>query len=138
MSRHPTPGLALAALVTLVLAAGCASVAPPGETIAAADLALRKADQADAQTHARLETHLAREALEKARLALQAGEHEQARRSAEKALVQAQLAEARAEAARARRNEAEIREHIEALRVEIERAEGANRATETGLEEGSP
>jgi hypothetical protein len=127
--------VALAALAALVLAAGCASVAPPGETIAAADLALRKADQADAQLHARLETHLAREELEKARLALQAGEHEQSRRAAEKALVHAQLAEARAEAARARRNEAEIREHIEALRAEIERAEAAGSANQPALED---
>jgi hypothetical protein len=112
----------LAALGAAALLGGCASVAPPTETIAAADLALRKADQVDAQSHARLETHLAREELERARIALQEGRNEEARRAAEKALVDAQLAEARADSARSRQNEREIREHIEALRTEIQRA----------------
>ena len=104
--------------------AACASVPPPTDTISAAELALGKAEEADAQHYAHLEVYQAREKLEGARLAIDEEENLEARRLAEKALVDAQLAEARSDAARAQRNVAEIRTNIEALQHETERALG--------------
>jgi DNA repair exonuclease SbcCD ATPase subunit len=120
MKRSSLCGLLLALLAPLAFA--CASVPPPTDTINAADRAIAEAAQADAEPHARLEMHLARENLEKARAAVDDDRNAEARELAEKALVEAELAEARARSARARANVAEIRDHIEMLRREIDRA----------------
>jgi hypothetical protein len=112
---------AITGLGAVLVLAACASVPPPTETIAAANLALDKAEQADAQRDARLEVYQAREKLEAAQRAVDRKENLEARRLAETALVDAQLAEARADAARAQRNVAEIRRNIEALQSETER-----------------
>lgn len=105
-----------------VALAACASVPPPTETISAAELALGKAEQADAQRYASLEVYQAREKLESAKRAIEKDENLDARRLAETALVDAQLAEAKADAARAQRNVAEIRSNIDALQGETERS----------------
>ena len=115
---------ALAGIGAMAALVACASVPPPTETISAAELALGKAEQADAQRYARLEVYQAREKLEGAKRAVDQEENVEARRLAEKALVEAQLAEARADAARAEQNVAEIRANIEALQTETERAFG--------------
>lgn len=102
----------------------CATVPPPTDTVNAARIAITEATQADAEPHARLELHMAREHLAQAEAAMEAKENEKARELAEKALVEAQLAEAKAGAAEAQRNVTQIREHIVALRREIDRASG--------------
>jgi hypothetical protein len=99
----------------------CASVPPPTDTIRAAEQAIDEATRADAEPHARLELHMAREHLEEARDLVDAERYDPARRLAEKALVEAQLAEAKANSARAQRNAEELREHITTLRREIDR-----------------
>ena len=105
-----------------VLVCGCASVSPPTDTVQSAERAIDRATQADAEPHARLELHLAREHLDQARKAMEKERYDEARELAERALVEAELAEAKANSARARRNVAEIREHITTLRREIERS----------------
>lgn len=110
-----------------VFALGCATVPPPTDTVNAARIKIGEATQADAEPHARLELHMAREHLAQAEAAMDAEENEKARELAEKALVEAELAEARAESAAAQRNVVEIRTHIDTLRREIDRATGGSR-----------
>jgi hypothetical protein len=120
---HRSRPLAGAALLGSALAlAGCASVPPPEAQLSAADLALRKAEQADAAHHAPLEMRVARDQLEQARLAARDERNLEARRLAESAAVDAELAESKARAARARGAEQEIRQDIESLRAEAQRS----------------
>jgi uncharacterized protein (DUF3084 family) len=114
-------------LISTPLAFACATVPPPTDTVGAARIAIAEATQADAEPHARLELHMAREHLAQAEAAMEREENEKARELAEKALVEAELAEAKAESAAAKRNVAQIREDIATLRREIDRASGENR-----------
>jgi hypothetical protein len=111
--------------LVLLLAAGlaaCASVPPPKSEIGKADLALRKAEQADAAHFAPLEMRTARTKLEAAHAAMREEENLKARRLAEQAKVDATLAEATAQAAQRQEAADTIRADIEALRAEAERA----------------
>lgn len=119
---HPR-SLAVAALLGAALSfGGCASVPRPEGELSAADLALRKAEQADAAHHAPLDMRQARDRYDEARAAAADGRNLEARRLAESAAVDAQLAETKARAARAKEAADEIREDIESLRSEAQRA----------------
>ena len=112
-------------VLALLLATGlgaCASVPPPESQMGKADLALRKAEQADAAHFAPLEMRTARTKLEAARAAMQDKENLEARRLAEQAKLDAILAEATAQTAQRREATDTIRADIEALRAEAERA----------------
>ena len=112
--RHGPRGPSL--LLASLLLAACSSVPPPQEQLAAADLAVREADEAEAGAHAAAPLRRARDKLEQARAALQAKEHLAARRLAEQALVDAQRAEAEARAAVAGGSLEEMQRGIEDLR----------------------
>ena len=112
-------------VLILLLAAGlgaCASVPPPESQMGKADLALRKAEQADAAHFAPLEMRTARTKLEAARVAMREEDNLEARRLAEQAKLDATLAEATAQAAQRQEATDTIRADIEALRAEAERA----------------
>jgi hypothetical protein len=112
-------------VLVLLLAMGlgaCASVPPPESQMGKADLALRKAEQADAAHFAPLEMRTARTKLEAARVAMREEDNLEARRLAEQAKLDAILAEATAQAAQRQEATDTIRADIEALRVEAERA----------------
>ena len=112
-------------VLVLLLAAGlgaCASVPPPESQMGKADLALRKAEQADAAHFAPLEMRTARTKLEAARAAMREDDNLEARRLAEQAKLDALLAEATAQTAQRREATDTIRADIEALRAEAERA----------------
>jgi hypothetical protein len=112
-------------VLALALAAGlvaCASVRPPESEMGKADLALRKAEQADAAHHAPLEMRVARTKLEAARAAMRDKNNLEARRLAEQAKLDAILAEARAQTAQRREATDEIRTDLERLRAEAERS----------------
>lgn len=112
-------------VLVLLLAAGlgaCASVPPPESEMGKADLALRKAEQADAAHFAPLEMRTARTKLEAARAAMREEDNLEARRLAEQAKLDALLAEATAQAAQRQEARDTIRADIEALRAEAERA----------------
>jgi hypothetical protein len=112
-------------VLVLLLAMGlgaCASVPPPESQMGKADLALRKAEQADAAHFAPLEMRTARTKLEAARVAMREEDNVEARRLAEQAKLDAILAEATAQAAQRQEATDTIRADIEALRVEAERA----------------
>jgi len=112
-------------VLVLALAAGlgaCASVPPPESQMGKADLALRKAEQADAAHFAPLEMRTARTKLEAARAAMRDKDNLEARRLAEQAKLDATLAEATAQTAQRQEATDTIRADIEALRAEAERA----------------
>lgn len=113
-------------LSLLLATLSCATVAPPTDTIRAAEKAIDEATQADAQPYARLDLHLARENLTKARALVDEERYVEARRLAERALVEAELAHAKANSANAQRNADEIREHVATLRREIDRTPESN------------
>jgi len=108
----------VAVLVAAILLAGCGSVPPPQEQLAAADLAIRAADEAEAGARAAAPLNQARDKLEQARAALEAKEHLAARRLAEQALVDAQRAEAEASAAAAGEDLEQMQRSLEDLRRE--------------------
>ncbi len=120
--------VAAAAIGALI---GCASIAPPIETISAADLAVTEVSRADEREISRLEIHLANEELKAARAALAKDENLAAQRHAERALVQAQLADAKIHAARANASVTQLRDDINALQLEIERASNRGRTPVT-------
>lgn len=117
MPRRTWSGAAVAAVVVAGLTA-CASTSPPREELAAADLAVRDADEAEAGTHAPAPLRRARDKLEEARAAMQTEDYVRARRLAEQALVDAQLAQAQARSAIAQNQVSEMRESIDDLRRE--------------------
>ena len=112
-------------LLVLLLGVGlaaCASVPPPESEMGKADLALRKAEQADAAHYAPLEMRVARTKLDAARIAMRDEDNLAARRLAEQSKLDALLAEATAQTAQRQEVADAIRSQIEALRAEAERA----------------
>ena len=101
--------------------AACASGPAPEAEIAAAEVAVDQAEQANAPAQASGSYELARDKLERARDAMADGENVEARRLAEQALVDAQLAGAEARSEVARQNAAELRASIETLQDELAR-----------------
>jgi len=116
--------LALGAALGLAGAVGCASVPEPKAELSAADLALRRAEQADAAHGAPLEARKARDQYDAAKQAVAKKDNLEGRRLAENAAVEAQLAEAKARAARAGQAEADARASLDALKSEAGRAGG--------------
>jgi len=110
----------IGAVMMLGLAA-CASDPAPEREMAAAEVAVENAEEADAAARASGPYALARDKLERAREAIADGENEEARRLAEQALVDAELAEAQARSQQAEENAAELRASIETLREELDR-----------------
>lgn len=107
--------------VTLLGLAACASGPPPDDEIAAAEVGLTEAADADAMERAPAPLALARDKLERARRAAADGENREAARLAEQALADAQLAAAEARSATARAHADEVRTSIETLREEVSR-----------------
>ena len=105
----------------VVALAACASDPAPEAELAAAELAVDQAEQANAPAQAPGPYQLARDKLERARDAMADGENVEARRLAEQALADAQLAEAEARSTVARQNAADLRAAIETLQDEIAR-----------------
>lgn len=116
-SLRAWPGAAVAIAVVVGLTA-CGTTPPPRGELAAADLAVREADESEAGTHAPAALRRARDELEQARAAMQAEDHVRARRLAEQALVDAQLAQAQTRSAIAQQQLSEMRESIDDLRRE--------------------
>ena len=114
-------GSVLAIVFAAAGALACASVPEPKAEISAADLALRRAEQADAGHGAPLELRTARDQYEAAQQAVSAGEYLEARRLAENATVDAQLAEAKAREARAKSVATDAEENLDALQGEANR-----------------
>jgi hypothetical protein len=102
--------------------AGCSTVSPPKDSVAAADLAVKEANKSKAPQYSPLELRKAMDKLDEAKRAMTKKEYVQARRLAEEALVDAQLAEAKAASEDARRTASDVRQSLETLRREAERS----------------
>jgi hypothetical protein len=121
-TRTPIPVMALA--LAIAGSSGCASVPEPRGELSAADLALRRAEQADAGHAAALEMRSARDQYASAKEAVARGDNLAGRRLAENAAVEAQLAEAMAREVRAQQVASDARENLNALRNEADRTGG--------------
>jgi len=104
---------------TLLGLVACASGPPPDDEIAAAEVALTEAADADAMERAPAPLALARDKLERAREAAADGDNRAATRLAEQALADAQLAAAEARSEVAREHAEELRTSIQTLRDEV-------------------
>jgi hypothetical protein len=110
--RRTAPALAAAALLLLN---ACSSVPPPDDAMAAARLALQRAEATEAPREAPVELQQARDKLTEAEKAIVAEEYTTARRLAQEAAADAQFAEAQAERAVAHRNRQQVESAIGAL-----------------------
>ena len=127
-SRTRRSALARAATIAVLfsmfafLAAGCSTLKPPADTLARAEVQLRKAAEARADELAPMDLQRAREKLETSKKAMAAGRYDEARRFAEAAEVEAELAEAKADAEITWQAADRLRRTIDALRQELERS----------------
>ena len=113
IGRSRASCLALAALVPLALGA-CTMAPVPHDALAAAKLALDRAETAGAAEHAPDELARAEAKLEAAHAAIGAKANEQARLLAEQAMMAARVAEAEAQAAQSQAA-------VDRVRVRLER-----------------
>jgi len=121
MRTNRLPSIAIPLGVAFILAS-CAARQPPTAEIAAADIAVRKAESSGAGQHAALEMHRAREGLDEAReKANDKGTYDSARRLAEKSRADAELAEAKSRSVIAEDAAEEEGKTLDALRSESER-----------------
>jgi hypothetical protein len=122
MKQFLSLGIAAPFVFTILSLAGCSTVPPPKDSIAAADLAVREANKSKAPQYSPLELRKAMDKLDEAKRAMDKEEYIRARRLAEEALVDAQLAEAKAASEDARRAANDVRQSLETLRREAERS----------------
>ncbi len=111
------------ALLSSVLAAGCASIPAPDSQMTRTKSAISQADQAGARNYAPLDFRAASKKYDAAVAAMKAEDYDTARRLAEEAEVDANLAQTRSESAKAVASVEQIRESIKTLREEIDRGE---------------
>ncbi len=116
--KWPKCGIGLAIIV--IGLGACAGGAPaPTEQVTLSSSIIRDAESAGAVEHAPVELNLAREKLERARLLMQAGNNEEARRLAEQAEMDARLAEVKARTETTQRAVEAVDTGIETLRREM-------------------
>jgi hypothetical protein len=109
-------------VLAVLSVAGCSTVAPPKDSVAAADLAVQRANKSKAPQYSPLELRIAADKLDEAKRSMEKEEYTRARRLAEEALVDAQLAEAKADSEEARRAANDLRQSLETLRREAQRS----------------
>jgi len=104
-----------------VLIAACATTPAPTEQVAVSTAAIAHAVSAGGRDLAPAELQIARDKLDRAKLAMVAENYDEARSLAQEAQVDAQLAEAKAGSIKARRAADELREGVRVLREELDR-----------------
>ena len=100
----------LPALFLLIMLNGCAGIPAPTEQMALSTAAVGQAGKAGATEMAPAELQLAREKLDKAKLAMTKEDFDDARKLAEQAQVDAQLAEVKSRSGTAGKAAGELRE----------------------------
>ncbi len=110
-------GLVGAFGICLLLGA-CASERGARANIANADMAIQRAQQANAGNYAPLELRLAEEKLQQARSASDRDKKKEARRLADEAVADAQTAEAKSRATQTAQIEQQMRQSVGTLRQE--------------------
>lgn len=116
-----TLGLPALILGASFLMAACAGVPAPTEQMAVSTAAVTRAAGAGGTETAPAEMQMARDKLERAKLAMTKEDYDRARGLAEEAQVDAQLAEAKARSGKAGKAAAELQEGIRVLREELNR-----------------
>lgn len=116
-SRGPSHLVLIAA--TLILSA-CAGT-PPTEQLALSTASVNRAGSAGATELAPAEMQMARDKLDKAKLAMTAEDYDKALSLAQSAQVDAQLAEAKARSTKAKKASDELQESVRVLREELDR-----------------
>jgi outer membrane protein OmpA-like peptidoglycan-associated protein len=124
------------ALVLASALGGCATLPPPTGELSAAQQAVSRADQADADQHAPQELQVARKELAQAQAAMAAGEDEDARRLALAATADADLALARSRASQTRSEWDQRADEIARLRQRLQLESEPRRPV--ALEQGVP
>ena len=124
------------ALVLASMLGGCASLPPPTGELSAAQQAVSRADQGDADQYAPQELQAARNALAQAQSAMAAGEDEDARRLALAAAADADLALARSRSSQVRSEWDQRVDEIARLRQRLQMDAEAHRPV--ALEQGIP
>jgi hypothetical protein len=104
------------ALVMTAGVVGCSTAQPPRETVAAADVAVKRAQSSRASESAPVDLRLALDKLDRAKAAMSQKEYTSARRLAEEALVDAQVAEAKTGSDQAHRTVIEAQRTLDNLR----------------------
>lgn len=102
--------------------AGCSTIGPPKDSVAAAELAVREANKSKAPDYSPLELRMATDKLNEAKRAMDKKEYTAARRLAEEALVDAQVAESKAASENAKRAASDLQQSLETLRREAQRS----------------
>ena len=113
-------------MVLVVLAGGCAGVAPV-EKIAKLDSQIASARQAEAIVYAPLELRFAEDKYKMAQAAIKDENYETANRLADEALLDAKLAEEKALSAQAEKEAQKLRESVESLQSELRRIQKQSR-----------
>lgn len=117
--------LMLSAPVLAVLLSACGTThAPPTAKIAAADSAIRQAEDNQARDFAALDLRYAQDKLQNAKAAVASGDDDrypQAAQLADEATVDARLASEKARAARSEKLEADMQKSLDTLREETAR-----------------
>ncbi len=103
----------------MVAITGCAGN-PPTASLATAEMAVNRAQDAKAAEHASLEFHLAQEKLARAKSAMEEDDYETASREAEEAAVDARLAEAKAASVNASEKIREVEQTMDTLEQQTE------------------
>lgn len=111
----------LPAVSLLAILSACAGTPAPTEQMAVSSAALGRAGSAGAMEMAPVEMQMAREKLDKAKLAMTKEDFDEARQLAQQAQVDAQLAEAKSRSGTARKAAGELREGIRVLSEELDR-----------------
>jgi hypothetical protein len=117
------------------IALACGTPRQPIQAVGRAEEAVHQADVGAAPEEAPAELQLARDKLARAEKALQQGDHGQARRLAEEAVVDAQLADAKADSAESRASVEAAQRTLDSLRTESDR--GVQERVR-GIEGGNP
>lgn len=98
---------------------GCAQKRPPIEAMTKANMAVKRAEQANAAQAAPLEMRIAREKLDQAEKDLYMKNYEGARRNAEQAAVNAELSEAKASLKNTKSKTVEAKESLNTIKTQI-------------------
>src|ERR1700694_5305657 len=114
--------LAVGAIGCLAVAiAGCGSIPPPTEQMAASKSALANAVSAGGSEYAPVEMRAAQEKMDRANRAMDKEDFENARRLAEEAQADARLAEKKAQSGKAQKAASVTQDDIRVLREEMNR-----------------
>ncbi len=116
-----------ATIVLLALLFGaCSSTKPPTQKLTQTEASIRQAEQVGAEEYAPLEIREARKKLEQSKDLVEDEKYEEAKRTADQAMVNAELAQIKSLSAKAQKAVYELKQSIQALQDEIQKNINSN------------